>query len=375
MAAADLGDRRRAGLGQLLSQQLISAGERVVDVPPKLAARVRLLNTGQVNKNDPNDARSVAVAALRAQNLPELAAEDQTMVMRIWARRYHDLGRLRTQLLCRLHTVLCELVPGGFAKELTAGHATDLLNEVSAQSPVIQAKVELAWDLVTDLQRIDTQRRDARRRTAAAVAASGTSITEIRGIGPIIAGAVLGYVRDINRFADRDRFASYNGTAPIEVSSGNRKIYRLSRRGNRQLNHAIHMAAVSQIRYRGTEGRAYYDKKLAEGMTGKSALRALKRKISDALYARMVDDARRLTGKGPGGQSGNDSASSATGFHPETPALGTSHSRASANPRTTTSTVPRPQPAPASRRTGRSAAGVKMQPRQRPRSGRRQERS
>ncbi len=344
-------------------------------MPPKLAARVRLLNTGQVNKNDPNDARSVAVAALRAQNLPELAAEDQTMVMRIWARRYHDLGRLRTQLLCRLHTVLCELVPGGFAKELTAGHATDLLNEVSAQSPVIQAKVELAWDLVTDLQRIDTQRRDARRRTAAAVAASGTSITEIRGIGPIIAGAVLGYVRDINRFADRDRFASYNGTAPIEVSSGNRKIYRLSRRGNRQLNHAIHMAAVSQIRYRGTEGRAYYDKKLAEGMTGKSALRALKRKISDALYARMVDDARRLTGKGPGGQSGNDSASSATGFHPETPALGTSHSRASANPRTTTSTVPRPQPAPASRRTGRSAAGVKMQPRQRPRSGRRQERS
>jgi transposase len=358
------------GLGQLLSQQLLKVGERVVDVPPKLAARVRLLDTGQVNKNDPNDARSVAVAALRAH-----AAEDQTMVMRIWARRYHDLGRLRTQLLCRLHAVLCELVPGGFAKELTAGQASDVLNEVHAESPVKQAKLELAWDLVTDLQRLDTQRRDARRRTAAAVAASGTSITEIRGIGPIIAGTVLGYVRDIHRFADRDHFASYNGTAPIEVSSGSRKIYRLSRRGNRQLNHAIHMAAVSQIRYRGTEGRAYYDKKIAEGMTGKSALRALKRKISDALYARMLDDAHRRAVKGPGGQSGNDAESSAAGSHPETPALRTSHSRASANPRTASSKVARPQPAPASRQTGRSAAGVTMEPRQRPRSGRRQERS
>src|SRR6476469_7353700 len=83
------------------------------DVPPKLAARVRLLDSGQINKNDPNDARSVAVAALRAHELPELAAEDHAMVMRVWARRYHDLARLRTQVVCRLHAVVCELVPGG----------------------------------------------------------------------------------------------------------------------------------------------------------------------------------------------------------------------------------------------------------------------
>ena len=89
---------------------------------------------------------------------------------------------------------------------------------------------------------------------------------------------MLGYVGDIPRFPTRDRFAAYNGTAPIEVSSGDRKIYRLSRRGNRQLNHAIHMAAVTQIRHRDTAGRAYYDRKIAEGMTSKSALRALKRR-------------------------------------------------------------------------------------------------
>jgi transposase len=364
------------GLGHLLAQQLIAADQRVLDVPPKLAARVRLLNSGQINKNDDNDARSVAIAALRGHDLPVLSAEDQTMVMRVWSRRYHDLGRLRTQVICRLHTLLCELVPGGVRKELRTSQASEVVAGLVADSPVTQAKLELARDLVADLQRIDAQRREARRRTARAVAASGTSITDIHGVGPIVAGIVLGYVRDIRRFSRGDHFASYNGTAPIEVSSGDRKIYRLSRRGNRQLNHAIHMAAVSQIRYRSTEGRAYYEKKIAEGMTGKSALRALKRKISDALYVRMIDDARRLTGEDPGGQSGNDAASSAAGSHPETPALRTSHSRATPHPRTATGeqAMLRPQPAPDRRRTSPSAAGVQVEPRPRPRRGRVQDR-
>ncbi len=367
------------GLEQLLAQQLIAVGERVVDVPPKLAARVRLLNTGQINKNDPNDARSVAIAALRARDLAQVEAEDQTMVMRIWSRRYRDLGRLRTQLLCRLHTVLCELTPGGFRRELSAGQAVAVLDGIVADCPITQAKLEFARDLVADLQRLDAQRRDARRRTARAVAASGTSTTDIYGVGPIVAGTVLGYVRDIGRFATRHRFASYNGTAPIEVSSGDRVIYRLSRRGNRQLNYVIHMAAVSQIRHRGSEGRAYYDKKIADGMTGKCALRSLKRKISDALYERMLQDARRRVtgiGKDPGGQSGNDAASSAAGSHPDRPALRTSHSRATPNPRTATGeqamlTSP---PAPARRRTRRSAAGVQVEPRPGPRRGRGQDR-
>lgn len=166
------------GLGQLLSQQLVGMGERVLDVPPKLAARVRLLNSGQINKNDPNDARSVAVAALRARELSELTTEDRTEVMRVWSRRFHDLGRLRTQLLCRLHAVLCELVPGGFAKKLTVAHAEAILDRVVAQSPTTQAKLDLARELITDLQRIDAQRRDARRRTARAVTASGSTIRQ-----------------------------------------------------------------------------------------------------------------------------------------------------------------------------------------------------
>jgi transposase len=367
------------GLGRLLAQQLLEVGEQVLDVQPKLAARVRLLNTGQVNKNDPNDARSVAVAALRSHDLRPVGVEDQTTVLRVWSGRYRNLSSLRTQAVCRLHAVLCELVPGGVARRLSARQAIQVLDGIAVQDATVQARLELARELVNDLLRIDTQRHEVKTRIARAVAASKTSVTEVYGVGPIVAAAVLGYVRDIARFPTRDRFAAYNGTAPIEVSSGNRKIYRLSRRGNRRLNHAIHMAAVTQIRYRGTAGRAYHDRKIAEGMGHKAALRALKRKISDASYTVMITDAGRATqqvNKDPGGHSGNDSASSAAGSHPQPPALRTSHSRAIPNSRTATGkqAMLASRPAPDRRASRRSTAGVQVEPRPGPRRGRGQER-
>ena len=306
------------GLGYLLAQQLVAAGERVVDVQPKLAARVRLLATGATNKNDPNDARSVAVAALRSPTLREVQAEDHVKVMKVWAKRHRDLSSHRTRIACRLHAVLCELRPGGIAEQISAAQAARLLEELEPASAVAAARHELANELVTDLVRVDDQLRDTKRRIAAAVAASKTTLTELFGVGPIVAATVIGDVGDIARFPSRDHFASYNGTAPIEVSSGRRKVFRLSRRGNRRINHAIHMAAVTQIRHRHSPGRAYFERKLAEGHTGKEAIRALKRRISDAIFNRLRDDATaRQTSTGPGGQPGNDTETCAAGSHPE----------------------------------------------------------
>jgi transposase len=335
------------GLGRLLAQQLITAGERVLDVQPKLASRVRLLQAGDTNKNDPNDALAVAVAALRSAARREVTAEDHPAVLKVWAKRHRDLARTRNQVACRLHAVLCDLVPGGHPKEISAAQAARILDQLTPSGAVALARAELAADFLEDIRRLDTQLRDTKKKLAAAVKASGTSLTQLFGVGPVIAGTIIGDVADVSRFPGRDHFASYNGTAPVEVSSGNRKIHRLSLHGNRRVNHAIHMAAITQLSHKHSEGRAYYEKKLAEGKTHKEALRSLKRKISDAIFARLQADARQAAAapaKGPGGHPGNDSASSAAGSHPArqlfgqaTPGPGTS-----LRPGTTTGTPSKP---------------------------------
>jgi transposase len=346
------------GLGHLLAQQLLAAGERVLDVPPKLGARVRLLATGDVNKNDPNDARSVAIAALRSAGVREVRADDHAAVLKIWSKRYRDLGRTRTQVVCRLHAVLCELVPGGVSKAITAPHAARLVASIAPSGAVEAARAELAAAFLEDLRSVDARIRETRKTLAAAVQAAGTSLTGLFGVGPVIAAAVIGDVRTVSRFPGRDHFAAYNGTAPIEVSSGPRKICRLSRRGNRRLNHAIHMAAVTQIGHRHSQGRAYYDKKLAEGKTPKEALRALKRQISNAMFACLQADARRAatSAKSPGGQQGNDSVASAAGSHPRHRLFG----QATPGPghhTTTASGSPAPGPAPQDRSRAQGKAG------------------
>jgi hypothetical protein len=168
LAAAHLGGRRRGGVGHLLVQQLAAAGERVLDVPPKLAARVRLLATGNINKNDPNDARSVAVAALRPAGVREVRRDDHAAVLKVWSKRYRDLGRNRTQVACRLHQVLCELIPGGVPGEITAAQAERILASITPAGAVEAARWELAAELTEDLRGIDARIRQTRKKLAAA---------------------------------------------------------------------------------------------------------------------------------------------------------------------------------------------------------------
>ena len=320
------------GLGYLLAQQLVAAGEEVLDVPATLAARVRVLGTGRSNKNDPNDARSVAIAALRAPRLASVKRADHAGVLRLLAKRNNDLGRARNRTACRLHALLAELVAGGIPNEINASSAERLLNGVRPANPVEAARHALALEHLDDLRRLDDQMRVSKQRIAAAIAASATSLTDIFGVGPVVAAMVIGYTGDVARFTTRDHFAAYTGTAPIEVSSGGRITHRLSRRGNRQLNHAVHIAAITQIRFAHSPGRAFFDRKVAEGKTKKEALRALKRRISDAIYRQLVIDARAVTG--PGGQPGTTLHSSVAGSTPRRPALRMSHSRTRTNART-----------------------------------------
>ena len=281
------------GLGYLLAQQLIAAGETVLDVPAVRASRVRTLSSGRSQKNDPNDARSVAIAALRADDLVEVLPDDHTRILRLLAKRHRDLGRAKNRDCCRLHALLLEMFPGGAGFKMSYMTRTNaLLDTFAPATSMGRQRLEIARDLVDGIERLSDQMKVSKRRIAAAVSASGTSLTEVNGLGPITAAMIIGYTGNIDRFPTRHRFARYNATAPIEASSGPKVRHRLNPRGNRQLNYAIQIIAISQLRH-DSLGREFYDRKIAESKTPKEALRALKRRLSDVVYRHLVNDAKR----------------------------------------------------------------------------------
>jgi transposase len=140
------------------------------------------------------------------------------------------------------------------------------------------------------------------------VAESGTSLTDIDGVGPVVAGRLLGRTARASRFPTAAAFASYCGTAPIEISSADKVRHRLSRQGDRQLNNALHTIALTQVRMPNSRGRAYYDQKIAQGKTHAEAMRCLRRRLTDYVWRSMITDERAA---GPGGHSGATLISSA----------------------------------------------------------------
>jgi transposase len=282
------------GLGFLLAQQLVTAGETVVDVPATLAARTRVLGSGRSNKNDPNDAMSVAVTALRTRDLRRVQSVGNSEVLRLLAKRNADIGRQRSRVASRLHSLLVELVPGGISKEINVPKAVAFLANIRPATSVEQIRFDLANDLIDDIRRLDVQLKESHAKISATVRVTSTTVTDLFGVGPMTAATLIGNVGDIRRFRNRDHFAAYTGTAPVEYSSGGRIAHRLSRRGNRTLNSAIHMAAVTQLRHKHSDGRAYFDRKVAEGKTNREALRSLKRHVSNAVYRQLLADANRL---------------------------------------------------------------------------------
>ncbi|MEV4130549.1 IS110 family transposase [Dactylosporangium sp. NPDC049742] len=309
-----------AGIGRHVAQRLVADGETAIDVPAKLSARVRVFDTGQGRKTDPVDAHSVAVASLRSPGLRRVQADDTAVVLRLLVDRRDELGRARTETVSRIHHLLLELVPGGAKKFLTRGQASYLLR--TAPEPigiVAQTRHQLARELIDELTAIDAKIRTADKQLREVVTAAGSSLTELNGIGPSGAARLLGDVGDINRFPTAAHFASWNGTAPIEASSGDQRRHRLSRAGNRRINRVLHIMAIVQLRH-DTPGRAYYRRRLAEGKTTMEALRALKRHLSDVVFKRMTRDAKtaRAGAAGPAGQPGATLQSSAASPIPTT---------------------------------------------------------
>jgi transposase len=326
------------GAGRSLAQRLLEAGEHVVDVPAKLAARVRLFDTGHNRKTDAHDAHSIAVVAVRTKTLRVLAVDGELQALRMLVDHRDALSRRRVQCANRLHALLAELIPGQAKKDITALQAKALLASVRPRDIAGKTCRRIAVEELAELAAVDAKIKESTTELKAMVIARGSHLMDLPGVGPVVAARVLADVGDVTRFADRNRFASWTGTAPLDASSGEHTRHRLSRAGNRRVNHMIHIAAISQIRL-DTDGRAYYRRKRADGKRPLEAIRCLKRRISDAIYRQLVTDAAaERANAGPGGHCGASHISSAAG----------------SNPHTDTSDQPLPGPAPTTLRPSAS---------------------
>ncbi|RHW22397.1 IS110 family transposase, partial [Nocardioides immobilis] len=224
------------GIGRHVAVRLLALGEEVVDVPPKLSARARVFSTGQGRKTDATDAHSVALVGTRMSGLRPVVADEELEVLRVLVDRRGWLGEEHTRKVAQLHHLLLELIPGGAKKDLSAAQAKAVLAKVRPRDAAGKARRRVAAELIADLERIYQRKKAADKELAELIRATGSTLLDLNGIGPTGAARLLVDVGDITRFPTRGHFASWNGTAPIDASSGDHVRHRLSRKGNRQIN-------------------------------------------------------------------------------------------------------------------------------------------
>ncbi|MFF4795863.1 transposase [Streptomyces sp. NPDC001276] len=268
----------------------MARGETVVDVHASDTARVRQLSRGGGRKNDAIDAAAAATIAAVQGDARPVVSEDHTTVLALLDERRVNLAQSRVRAANQLHALLRDLLPGGAPVQLSATEAAGLLRHIRPAGAVETVRKQLAKDLVAELRRLDALLAANAEQLRQAVEASRSTLMDTPGIGPVLAGRLLARTGRPDRFPTAAAYANYCGTAPIEIASADKARHRLSRAGDRQLNSVLHTVAVIQIRMPGSPGRAYYNRKIAEG---KNAKRCLKRRLTDHVWRIMITDERR----------------------------------------------------------------------------------
>ena len=285
------------GLGHHLALWLLAHGEVVLDIPTTATARVRELSRGGRRKNDRIDAAAAASVAALQGDARQIHPETINDSLALLDERRVNLSHSRTRSVNQLHALLRELLAGGAPTSLTPAGAAAALRGFRPQTGPDRIRVALAKDLIADIRRFDDQLAANAKTMTALLDEHGTRLREIDGVGPILAARLLGRSGSPKRFASAGAYANYTGTAPVQIASADSSQHRLSRYGDRQLNSAIYTIAMVQIRMPASTGRAYYDKKIAEGKSPRYATRALKRHLAGYLWRIMLADENRTDPK------------------------------------------------------------------------------
>jgi transposase len=275
-------------MSRALEQDLLSAGEAVLQVSPRLMGNARRSGR-ELGKSDPIDAVAVARAALREANLPVAQLEGKSRELKLLVDHREDLVGERTRIQNRLLWHLHELEPGFHVAPrglLRAVVLMDVRMRLAKHSGVV---AEIARELMARLAELTRSIKALQRRVEVLADGLAPSLLRLPGCGGLSAAKLIAETADVRRFRSSAAFAMHNGTAPIPVWSGNSQRHRLNRGGNRQLNVALHRIAITQIRL-GGEASLYVARRISLGNTKTEAIRALRRQISDEVFRRLRQD-------------------------------------------------------------------------------------
>ncbi|MDZ4266951.1 MAG: IS110 family transposase [Mycobacterium sp.] len=277
-------------LSARLERDLLTAGQSVVRVAPKLMSQSRA-SARTRGKSDPIDALAVAQAVLRHPDLPVATHDEISRELKLLIDRREDLVAQRTSTINRLRQRVHELDPAAEPKPATLHRAKPravLAAWLDTQSGLL---AELARDELTDVIRLSQAIDALAARIGDRVHTVAPALLALPGCGELTAAKLVAETAGISRFRSEAAFARHTGTAPIPVWSGNTAgRVRLNRSGNRQLNAALHRVAITQLRIPGSAGQTYYRKRLADGKATKEALRCLKRHLARTVYQRLHTD-------------------------------------------------------------------------------------
>lgn len=271
-------------LTRRLESDLLRVGEAVVRVPPRLMAGERR-GAREVGKSDPIDAMSVARAALREPDLPVARLDGETRQVKLLVDHRDDLVAERTRMQSRLRWHLHELMPEHVITR-SALKRTVVLDDLDRRLRLLEGPVaKIAVELVGRIRELTRRANELEREIAVLVRRLAPSLLELPGCGVLSTAKIVAETAGVDRFRSNAAYARWNGTAPIPVWTGSPR-FRLSRGGNRQVNAAVHRIAITQWRGVGP-GRDYMLRRIERGDTKTSAIRALRRHLSDEVFRRL----------------------------------------------------------------------------------------